>query len=69
MLEARQTLATSSEAKGKTNLHRIGKPHWGNIGVMLGIYRDYIGVILGIYRDYIGVTLGIYRDYIGVISG
>ena len=48
---------------------RVRRSYIPDIGITLGLYRDYIGVILGLYRDYIGVILGLYRDYIGVIQG
>ena len=33
----------------------------GSIGVVSGLYEDYIGVILGSYSGYLGVTYIVYH--------
>ena len=36
---------------------------WGNVRVILGLYRGYIGVTLGLYWDSFRVIQRLYRGY------
>ena len=39
------------------------------MGIIWGLFGDYLGIIWGLYGDYLGIIWGLFGDYLVIIWG